>query len=112
MLKPLVITSDLVSFCQGGVDIILGSCLRDGSPICGIAIGARLDARTNCVRLTLPRSTNALLLEAIGQGAGIAATFTQPTTHKSIQLKGPSARIGSARPEDKQHASEQLGAFC
>ena len=112
MLNPLVLTSDLVSFCHAGVDIILGSCMRDGSPICGLALGARLDPRTHSVRLILPRPGNAALLEAVGQGAAIAATFTQPTTHKSIQLKGPSARVGTARPEDKQRATEQLGEFC
>jgi hypothetical protein len=111
MPKPLVLTSDLVSFCQSGQSIVLASSESDGSPTGGKAFACRFDLRTQTVRVTLPRAGNAPLLQAIAQGRGIAVTFSQPTTHKSIQLKGPSARIGTVRPDDKRDAAEQRAGF-
>jgi hypothetical protein len=111
MVKPLVLSSDVVSFCQSGQSIVLGSRQSDGSPIGGAALACRIDPRSQTVRLVLKKTPNAPLLQAIAQGGGIAATFSQPTTHKSIQLKGRSARAGAARAEDKQLAAEQTAGF-
>jgi hypothetical protein len=112
MLKPLVLTSDLVNFCQSGQSIVVASCEADGSPVGGKAFAFRIDSRTQTARLTVPRAANAPLLNAIEQGKGIAVTFSQPTTHKSIQLKAPSARIVSVKPEDKRDAADQRAGFA
>ena len=111
MLKPLVLTSDLVSFCQSGLSIIVASCEADGCPIGGPALACTIDTRNQTVRLVLPRKPNGPLLQAIAQGKGIAATFTLPSTHRSIQLKGPSAKICPLRADDKRHAADQSAGF-
>jgi hypothetical protein len=111
-MKPLVLTSDLVNFCQSGLSIVVGSCETDGSPIGGKAFACRIDARTQTARVTVPRAANAPLLNALAQGKGIAVTFSQPTTHKSIQLKGTSARLGTVRAEDKRDTVDQRAGFA
>lgn len=110
--KPLVLTSDLIRFCHGGVDIILASCEADGSPVGGLALGCRIDERNHSVRLILQRKPNAALLRAIELGKAIAATFSQPTTHRSIQLKAPGGKIGPVKPDEKQLAADQSAAFA
>ena len=112
MQKPLVLTSDLINFCQGGVDIILGARESDGSPVGGLALGCRIDVKTQAMRLILQRKPNGPLLQALEHGSGIAATFSQPTTHRSIQLKGAGGRVGTVRPEEKQLTAEQAAAFA
>jgi hypothetical protein len=62
--------------------------------------------------LALERTPNAALIQAVAQGKGIAATFTQASTHRSLQLKGASATIGTADEGDARQAAEQSAGFC
>jgi hypothetical protein len=112
MVKPVSLTPELVNFCQGGVGIAIATTDGDGWPTGGPALGAQFDAKDGSVRLILSRESNVPVLEAIAAGRGIAATFAQPTTHKSIQLKAASARTGPAREGDQQYAAAQRAAFC
>lgn len=111
-MKQSILTSELAAFCQCGVAIALASCESDGHPIAGRASGCAIDLATRCVRLALERKQNAALLQALGQGKGIAATFTQASTHKSLQLKGETATVGAADEDDAHRATEQSAGFC
>jgi hypothetical protein len=63
------------------------------------------------VRVFLRRPLNRALLEAVEQGGRIAATFTRPETHRSIQLKASRARIAAFVREDKASLEHQCAAF-
>jgi hypothetical protein len=112
MMSSIVLTSELAAFCQRGVGIALASCESDGHPIAGRASGCVIDLTAQTVRLSLERVPNAALLQAVALGKGIAATFTQPSTHKSIQLKGASASLGTADADDARRAADQSAGFC
>src|SRR5262245_35076485 len=82
-----VLTPDLEAFCQSGISVIVAACRPGETPVGGLGCGCRILADGR-MRLLLPRPGNEGLLAAAERGARIAATFTQPFTHRSIQVKG------------------------
>jgi hypothetical protein len=105
-----ILTDDLVQFCQSGVSVVLGTRGLDGRPIAGLALACTISPG-GVVRVLLRRPANVDLLLALASGAPIAATFTEPTTHRSIQLKGPRAELPSDCAGDLDAVARQTGRF-
>lgn len=101
-----VLTRDIVAFCESGVSIALASRDDDGFPLVGRGLACRID-NTGKVRLVLRADCNRGVLLAVERGAGFAATFTQPTTHRSLQLKGIGARSAETNLADRRLAKLQ-----
>lgn len=101
-----VLTPELAEFCQSGVSVIVGACAPGGAPVAGIGCGCRIrpDGR---MRLLLQRSANGPVLDVVARGGGVAATFSQPVTHRSIQVKGSAARVVEVDAEDRCQAVRQ-----
>jgi hypothetical protein len=53
-------------------------------PIAGLGLACR-EEPSGALRILLRRRGNERLLHAIEDGAPVAVTFSQPTTHRSIQ---------------------------
>lgn len=87
-----ILSEDIAAFCQSGISIIVAARGRDGEPIAGLALGCTIDA-AGSVRILLQRSANEALLDAFKTGSRIAATFSRPADHRSIQLKGSNAAL-------------------
>lgn len=92
------LTPELAAFLQAGVAVILGTCI-DGRPMAGRGFACRVD-EAGTVRILLRRTGHEVLLAALRDGAPIAATFTQPPQHRSIQLKGKGAAQSVATVAD------------
>jgi hypothetical protein len=93
-------------FVQSGVSICVGACETGRHPVAGLGLACRMtgDGR---LRLVLRRRGNERLLAAIADGSPVAVTFTQPTTHRSIQLKASRADVAAPGPEDEGHRARQ-----
>lgn len=105
-----VLTPELAEFCQSGLSVILGSRGIDGRPICGLALACIVE-ESGKVRILLRESANTELLRALDDGAYIAATFSEPRTHRSVQLKAGSARRSAATAEDLAATARQCAIF-
>lgn len=99
------LTPDLAAFCQSGVSVVLGSA-SFGRPVVGRGVGCRIDAAGQ-VRVLVRRPANAALLAAVAGGAALAVTFTEPSTHRSIQLKAAGAAIAEPEAPDASAAARQ-----
>lgn len=106
-----VLTSELAGFCQSGLSIVLASCDGAGRPVVGRGLACAIDADGR-VRVVYREPPNAALHRAIASGAPIAATFTRPSTHRSIQLKAPRAELARTTPPDGPSAMLQTRAFA
>jgi hypothetical protein len=95
-----ILTEDLVAFCRSGISIVVATCGTDGAPIAGLALGCDVD-EAGGVRILLLRAANEALLRSLETGSGIAATFSRPADHRSIQVKGREARRVSLRAGDQ-----------
>jgi hypothetical protein len=100
----------MAEFCQSGVSVVLASCDGGPSPVMGRGVACRIIA-DGPMRVVLRNSSNGALLKALGRGARLAVTFTQPTTHFSLQLKSPSASIAAADAMDVPAAHAQAAKF-
>lgn len=110
VLASGLLTEELASFCQSGVSVIVGSRSLDGRPVAGIALACVIE-QSGKVRLLLRAPANTELLHAVENGAGIAATFSEPRTHRSIQLKGLQAHRVPVPPEDYATVARQCRIF-
>jgi hypothetical protein len=104
------LTAELAEFCQSGVSIVIGSCDRAGRPVVGRGLACQIDAAGK-VRIVLRQPSNTALLKALEAGAAVAATFTKPSTHRSIQLKGSGAASASVTAPDGPAVTLQTSAF-
>jgi hypothetical protein len=98
--------TEVVAFCQSGISVIAGVRDPERGPVAAVALACRiLPAQT--VRILLPRSGNEPMLQALMSGSGLAVTFSRPITHRSIQLKGQTAKVVAADPEDLREVKRQ-----
>jgi len=106
-----ILTPELIEHCQSGLSVLIGVRGADGRPIPGIALGCRIlpDGR---VRLLARRKGNERILDSLTHDARIAATFTRPVTHRSLQIKGRDAVIGAPGDEDVRATQRQMRVFC
>jgi hypothetical protein len=101
---------DFAKFVQAGVSICVGACERGRDPVAGLGLACRLSGDGR-LRLMLRRRGNERLLASVADGSPVAVTFTQPTTHRSIQLKASSAALAAPEPEDEPHRARQHRAL-
>lgn len=101
-----VLTPDLEAFCQGGVSVIVAAGGPGEAPVVCVGCGCRIlpDGR---MRLLLPRRGNEAVVTVAERGGHVAATFSQPVTHRSIQVKGARASVATPTDEDRQAAVRQ-----
>lgn len=105
------LTDELAAFMGSGLSIILGSVDHDGFPIPRMGHGCRVDA-SGKVRLTVGSTSAARLVQAVVDGGPVAATFTRPEDHRSIQLKARSACLRDAHAADIAEAGRQSAIFA
>jgi hypothetical protein len=106
-----VLTTELAEFCVSGLSIVLASRARATQPVVGRGLACRIDAQGR-VRIVLREQPNAAFLQCIQAGAPVAATFTLPSTHRSIQLKALRAEHVPLAPADGPAAMQQTRAFA
>ena len=105
-----VLTEDIASFCQSGVGVAVASRDAAGWPVLARGRGCRIDADGR-VRVFLRAGSAAPLLEAVAAGGPVAATFSQPGSHRSIQLKADRGTVRAAEPADAPAAEAQSAVF-
>jgi hypothetical protein len=108
--SPRVLTPELEAFCQSGISVIVAASLPAEAPVAGPGCACRI-LPGNRMRLLLPRPGNEGLLAMVGRGARIAVTFSQPITHRSIQVKGSQGAVTALEDEDTRDALRQAQNF-
>lgn len=101
-----LLTPELEAFCQSGVSVKIAACGPGEYPAGGLGCGCRM-LPGGRMRILLVGSRNRELLAILERGGSLAATFTQPYTHRSIQVKGPSPVVAVPGGEDLEAALEQ-----
>jgi len=92
---------------ESGVSIRAASHDTQNRPVLGHAGGCRVAVDGSRVTLFLSRAKYPLLLDAVRRSGVVAASFIEPSTNKSIQIKGEAAEL--AEPETGD--AERLAAY-
>jgi hypothetical protein len=105
-----LIDPELAEFLQGGISMHVATA-RAGIPQVTRGAGVRVAADRRRVTVFVIPSQSVGVLDDIAANATVAAVFTKPLSHRTVQLKGRDARIASASAEDEAFVRAQVEAF-
>jgi len=108
---PPLLDPEHAAFIEGGVSISVASSSEANVPAVSRAVGCRVSPDRRRITVFLAASRSAALLEAIAASRRIAAAFSQPSTHRTIQLKGVDAGQTAVEPADHERAQRYLRAL-
>jgi len=103
--------SGQIAFMRGGVSISVASCDRNGMPQLVRAIGCRVSDDGRRVTVFVPQAKSQAVQRDIFASGAIAVAFTQPSTHRTMQLKSRDARVAALQPDDVQLVEAYRDAF-
>lgn len=93
------------------VSIIVGTRDEALQPHLMRAVGARLSPDRRRLRLLLPVAGSDEVLGDIRANAQVAVVFSQPSSHRTLQVKGSDAGVVAADAEDLELAQRYLEGF-
>lgn len=103
-----VLDAASAAFVEGGVSIGLGSRSIDNVPTLSFAVGCRVSADRRRVTVFVPASQSRVLLENIATTRQVAAVFSQPSTHRTLQIKADDASIAALGEDDLERIRRHL----
>lgn len=114
-LETLLDEAD-AAFIEGGVSINACSRDRENAPAVCRAVGCRVSHDRTSVVLLIPKSRAPEFLDAVRFSGQVAVVFTQPSTHRTIQIKGTNAEVLPARKSDAslsdRYADATVAEIC
>ena len=100
-----------IAFMRGGVSISIATCGSNGMPQLVRGIGCRVSDDGARVTVFVPEAKSQPVQRDIFANGAIAVAFTQPSTHRTMQLKSRDARVVALAPEDVQVVVAYRDAF-
>jgi hypothetical protein len=107
---PLV-DRDHAAFMQGGVSVVVASRNSAMVPDVVRGCGCRVSRDRRRVTVLVEPGRASELLGDIRLTGTIAVVFSEPSTHRTIQLKGTDATIVPVTAADRRIAERHLGAW-
>jgi hypothetical protein len=105
--SPPVLDENNAAFLQSGLSISVGS--RDAGHIASIAraVACRVSPDRRRVTVFIPERPAEKVLADIRDCGAIAACFSEPKTHRTIQLKGVDAKVAPLEEGDAALVARQ-----
>ncbi|MDP1741361.1 MAG: hypothetical protein Q8M51_01070 [Polaromonas sp.] len=97
---PALLSADLIALIDKGVSVIVSACSLAMRPSIMRAVGSSITPDGSSVTVYLSRRQSRTLLQDIASTSRLAVVFSEPTSHRTLQLKARNARIRNAVPED------------
>jgi hypothetical protein len=105
------LTAELADFLESGVSILIGTRSPDLRPLSGRGMGAKVDRARGTVTIYFPSEPCARLIENVRATKVLAATFSRPIDHRSLQIKGSVTSIREGTEEDQAIQAVYRGAL-
>ena len=103
-MQPLL-DDDHAAFIQGGISIIAAAGDAANMPSLVRAIGCKVSTDRRRVTIFVVASSARRLLDDVKLSGRIAVVFSDPPTHRTIQLKGSDAEIVPVVASDREAAA-------
>lgn len=110
--KPTWISADDALFIQQGISISVASRDVRHVPSLSRAVGCRISDDGKQLDVIVLHSQSESLLSDIDRTGVIAVVFSQPTTHRSLQIKGTDAVKGVASELHAELTRSYTSAFA
>jgi hypothetical protein len=107
----IALPPDWIAMIERGVSTIVSSCSLDMRPSIMRAVGSAIapDGRSVTVYLSRPQSRQ--VIQDIASTGRIAAVFSEPASHRTLQLKANRARIRCADARDEPALARYLASM-
>lgn len=109
--SPPLIDADQAAFMQRGISISVGSCDASGMPSLVRAVGCRISQDLLQVTVFVSKSQAFAVLDDLRNNRAIAVVFSEPSTHRTMQLKAVNASIGGLTDRDHELVERHQKAF-
>jgi hypothetical protein len=109
--KALQLDAEHAAFIQGAVSVVVGSRDTQHVPDVVRGCGCRVSRDRRRVTVLVEAARSGSVLENIATNGQIAVVFSQPSTHRTIQLKGSDARLTRVTGADRGIAQRHLLAW-
>ena len=100
-LDPPLLDEARADFITHHVSILAGSSSAERIPSVARAYGCRVAPDRRSITLFLSLTQSATVLRDLRAGGAVAAVFSRPTTHETLQLKGAGAQIAPLADGDR-----------
>jgi hypothetical protein len=107
-MPATVLDETHAAFIQSGVSVIVASRDAQNAPTLVRAVACRVAPDRRRVTVFFPASQAATLVADLRGTAPIAVVFSQPSTHRTIQLKGRDAAFVPLAAGDRDRMAEQV----
>lgn len=97
-LKP-----EFLAMLVKGVSLMLSSCDHALTPSVMRAVGSLVEDEGRRITAYVGRAQARQLLADIASSGRLAAVFSQPSTHLTLQFKSRRVRLRDLRPQDEAH---------
>ena len=111
-LPTLQLDPDLARFLAGGVSINAGSASAAGVPSLCRAFGCRVDPGTGRITVFFAAPQAADLVRDATRSGALAVVFSEPPTHRTVQIKGQDARLEPLAEGDLACVTAYRAAFA
>jgi hypothetical protein len=103
--------AELAEFMQRGISLNLAGCGADLAPSIARAVGCRIDPGRTSVRLLVSQAQAACVLADVRDNGKLAVVFSEPATHRTVQLKAVDAVVEAAGADDIATVARYRDAF-
>lgn len=103
-----LIDAELAAFLSGAVSMLVATADAQRQPSLVRALGCRLSADHRELTLLLARSRSAPVIARLQSNPAVAVVFSQPSTHRTLQLKADDATLLPATDGDAALAAAYL----
>ena len=100
------------AFLCGGVSLVMGTRDRANRPDLVRALGCRVSADRRRVTVIVSAEQAAAALADLRDNRAVALVASQPSTHRTLQLKGFDAAIAAASEQDRILADRYRAALA
>lgn len=111
MDTPVRLPADLLAIMDRGVSCIVGSRDEALRPSIMRAVGSQVTADGAGITVFLARSQSRQLLQDVASTGHVAVVFSQPASHRTVQLKARSASIRPATEADRPALERYLASM-
>jgi hypothetical protein len=111
MAAPVVLPPDLLAMLERGVSVICASRDADLRPSLMRAVGSRIAEDGRTVTVFLSRGQSRQLLQDLAATGQIAVVFSEPSTHRTVQLKASGVDIRAAQEADRPALARYLASM-
>lgn len=112
MTPPLTLTDEPLALIRRGVSAIVASASLDQVPSLMRALGTAVHDDGHRFTVYLARSQAGQLLHDIATTGRMAVVYSQPSTHRTVQLKTRQVRLREAGMDDVPHLERYREAMA